>query len=579
MDEIAVYLMYSDVFGRKPDASEIPVLISDLEFAETASVICQLNAELRLVNRDRDSLAKVQTEWAAFLFDDDTIDRLKRGFGNEHLADRPVFHAPQLLNVLKFIIDNSAGDRNPRTDDTARYRLGTACLMVNDLFLNSNEKEELASDNTESKGLALITQMLATHEVINAAPMSHIIYRSFILFDLLVKQKEIAKRISDGCGGFDLEREFADIVKMSLQHWRFLIFAFCSYLMNYVGPDGSRNLEYLAVDRTMYRGTSSITSADLDIVLTSVGSGLSDFRTLLADERPTDWRFDFTPFRSRPLIECAPNKFFCSEIGFLVEKMHSGVYWAINDGLPSNRRPQLFSAWGILFEEYVNWFLGGCNFKSPLAFYATPRFVDGSECFDGALAAGDRFVPMEYKGGLLRLNARYSGSAASFEADLDLKIGKGCEQLARKIQVLFNRREARRKRLQEIPLQDVTRVIPVLVVHDHLLRGPLVNWLLNKKFHQLLDRSQLRHGVIVDSLNVVSINELETMAQSSEAGNFDILYGLQLRCHNDPEMLSDLHNFLLKVPGYGQGKSTRVENLLAEQWAAIEQYLFGAEKT
>ncbi len=577
MDEIAIYLMYRDVFDRNADLSEIPSLISDLEVAESVSVICQLSIELRLAKRDRESLAKVQTAWAAFLLDDDTIARLKERFGSAHLADRPLFHAPQLLNVLKLIIENSSGNRNPRNDDTARYKIGTVCLMVNDLFLNTKEKQELASDNDETKALALITSMLSMNEVINSAPISHVIYRSFILFDALLKNDKIQQRIRNVCGGFDFEREFFEIVKMPLQRWRFLIFAFCAFLMAYVGSEDARNIENLKIDRTVFRGESSITPDDLEIMFGSIGASLLEFKRVLVEPRPTDWRYDFTPFRGKPLIEVVANKFFCCELGFLVEKMHSGVFWAINDGLDHQRRSQLFIAWGILFEEYVNWFLGGCNFKGALSFYPVPKYADGNECFDGAFVADSRFVPMEYKGGFLRLDARYSGDAATFETDLDLKIVKGCQQLARKIQTLFNRREAKRRPLRDIQLENITRVIPVLVVQDHILRSPLVNWLLNKKFNRLLDRVQLRHDVTVDPLNVISIHELETMAESAEGGHFDILYGLQLRCHTDPEMLADLHNFLLKVPGYGHGKSARVESILEQQWNEIRQYIFGAK--
>ena len=453
MKEMAVYLMYREVFDRTANISEITSLISDLEVAESISIICQLNIELRLATRDRDSLAKAQSEWAAFLLDDETKVRLKERFGSAHLADRPLFHAPQLLNVLKLVTENSSGDRNPRTDDSARHKLGTACLMVNDLFLNTKEKQELASGNPESKALAFITQMLATSEVINAAPISHLVYRSFILFDVLLKQDEILTRIRNGCEGFDFEREFAEAVGMPLQHWRFLIFAFYALLMQYIGSEGVRNIECLKIDRTIYRGESSITADDLEIVLGSIGTTLPELKKALAEERPTDWRFDFTVFRSKPLIEFAANKFFCSELGFLGEKMHSGVFWAINDGLVHARRPQLFNAWGILFEEYVNWFLAGCNFKDSLSFYPAPKYKDGNESFDGAFVADVRFVPMEYKGGLLRLNARYSGDSAAFEADLDLKIGKGCQQLARKIQILFNRREMKRRALYCSPLK------------------------------------------------------------------------------------------------------------------------------
>jgi hypothetical protein len=577
MSEIAVYLTYSEVFDRNPELSEIHSLVSGLEVTESIAVICQLNAELRLAKRERESLAKVQNEWAAFLLDDETIQRLKQRFGREHLSERPLFHSPQLLNILKIVIERSSGTSNPRSDEAARYGLGTACLMMNDLFVNTSEKQQLGSDNVETKALALMTSMLSTSEVINAAPIAHVIYRSFVLFDELLKQQHVLERIKKQCNGFGFEGEFLIATGISLKHWRFLIFSFFAYLMGYKPPDGARSLEYLKIDSTVFRGNPLITATELDLVLRTIGIELSQFKAQSTSDHLTDWRFAFTPFRSKPLLEVVPNKFFCPELGFLVEKMHSGVYWAINDGLPRGRRPHLFAAWGLLFEEYANWFLSGCTFKQALSFVPAPQFSDGTESFDGMFIADNRLVPMEYKGGFLNLGARYSGDPSAFEADLDLKIGKGCEQLARKIQALFNRREQKRRRLQTCSLGGITRIIPVLVVQDHILRGPLVNWLLNRKFNKLIDRAQLRSGVVVDPLTVVSIHELETMAESAEGGEFDILYGLQLKCHNDPEMLTDLHNFLLSVPGYGTGKSARVGKIVEEQWKQISEYTFGSE--
>jgi hypothetical protein len=188
-----------------------------------------------------------------------------------------------------------------------------------------------------------------------------------------------------------------------------------------------------------------------------------------------------------------------------------------------------------------------------------------------------RFMPIEYKGGLLKTEARYSGKRDSFEADLDLKIGEGCRQLARKIESLFSRDVSSRKRLRDVPTDHITRIVPVLVVQDSILRGPLINWMLNKSFKAILNRDQLRPEVAVESLTLVSIHELEAMAESAEAGTFDIFHGLQLRCFNDPDMVSDLHNFLLNVPGYGKGKSERVNRTIDDQFSELNKYLFGKE--
>lgn len=128
------------------------------------------------------------------------------------------------------------------------------------------------------------------------------------------------------------------------------------------------------------------------------------------EHRPTDWRFDFVPFKARPLIEVQTDKFLCTDIGFLIEKMHSGVYWAIFDGLSEAERPRLFKAWGILFEEYVNWFLTDRALTTPLLFYSAPKWRDGRECFDGAFVQDSRFMPMEYKVVSSRLKPAIQGT-------------------------------------------------------------------------------------------------------------------------------------------------------------------------
>lgn len=93
---------------------------------------------------------------------------------------------------------------------------------------------------------------------------------------------------------------------------------------------------------------------------------------------------------------------------------------------------------------------------------------------------------MEYKGGFLKIEARYSGNSHACESDLDLKIGEGCQQLASKIELLFNGDPSKRKALRDIPLDHITRVVPVLVVQDHILRGLFINWRLNQTFNERL---------------------------------------------------------------------------------------------
>jgi hypothetical protein len=63
--------------------------LRDLDREQTVRLLCQINADLRLGERDRGPAAKLQQEICAGFLDDETIDRFKKRFGPVHLADRP----------------------------------------------------------------------------------------------------------------------------------------------------------------------------------------------------------------------------------------------------------------------------------------------------------------------------------------------------------------------------------------------------------------------------------------------------------------------------------------------------------
>jgi hypothetical protein len=121
-------------------------------------------------------------------------------------------------------------------------------------------------------------------------------------------------------------------------------------------------------------------------------------------------------------------------------------------------------------------------------FYPDTCWEDGAKAFDAILRRKKVVVAMEYKGGFLRQDARYSSSVELFMRDLDAKISEGCFQLARNIADLFPP-TGNGKTLRDVPIPlDTFCVLPVLVVQDSILRTPFVNYFLNKKFQAERDR-------------------------------------------------------------------------------------------
>ena len=299
-------------------------------------------------------------------------------------------------------------------------------------------------------------------------------------------------------------------------------------------------------------------------------------RAALSTEGGTDARYDFVPFRSSPLYAIDEGKLVPSDIAFILEKSHAGVQWAIHDALPvdSKKRHDLFTAWGLLFEEYVHWLLGGMRTSIPLKYIPTPQWDSGGESFDGLLLRDSVLAPVECKGGFLSRNARYSGNKDIFLDDVEKKFVPGCDQLAKKIGALFPEDAATRRCLHDLPLDHIRAVIPMLVVQDHILRVPFFNWYMNQKFQQSLSRFELRPDIFVRPLTVVNIQELESMVNSAEATNFDFVYALHNRTVRDEEVLSDLLDWLLQLPDFGRQQSSRMRQIHDELHGPMFTYLF-----
>jgi hypothetical protein len=169
--QVAIYFEFRELFDRVPDLAELVSVIQPLELKETVELLCQMNADFRL-KRGRDAIAQLQRELAGSLFDDETIDRLKTRFGSEHAADRPLFHPVQILNLVQLVVQHSQGSEKPFSELSAKYRVGTASLIMSDLLVNREEREALTSKTSDSVALSLMMQSLGPFEIQNASSTS-----------------------------------------------------------------------------------------------------------------------------------------------------------------------------------------------------------------------------------------------------------------------------------------------------------------------------------------------------------------------------------------------------------------------
>lgn len=573
-----LYLCYSDLFDHRPTMAELITHVEGIPIRHAAFVLSYMNSVVRcaMQEKGRENFGKVQEKLVIAHLDDECFNLLKQRFATVRCEERPTFLPRCLLNVMRVVLIHGDPDIPFSDDDDQRirYLIGRACLMMNDLLVSVDEMQALKTGTPDERRIELMVQSLAGFELENPPRADHLMPRLAIMYRTLLRDPKVRARIAQEYQGFDLEQEFERNVGVSLERWLLVVFSIYAYFSN-IGSPLNPDPNFLQINPSVFRGASGITEEEFTIVLETISAPSAEMRLTLQREGRTDPRYDLVPFRSAPLLELEKLKLVPIDLAFILEKCHTGVQWTLHDALPVKLRQTLFNVWGILFEEYVHWLLGGMKTILPMLYVPSPTW-NGSvqESFDGVLLKGDVLVAAEYKGGFLARDARYSGNSKMFLDDLNKKFADGCKQLADNIGAAFSEDRTIRKEVQGLNLAHVRAVVPVLVLQDHILRVPFLNWYLNRQFREELGCYKLRGELVVRPLTVLNVHELESMIHSAEAENFDFIYALHNRTVRDKEVLSDVLDFLGTFPEFGRKASPRIAKVLEDLFETITAAMF-----
>lgn len=140
--------------------------------------------------------------------------------------------------------------------------------------------------------------------------------------------------------------------------------------------------------------------------------------------------------------------------------------------------------------------------------------------------------------------------------------------------MLFGNSPKVNRSLAEISFENTRAVVPILLLQDHILKHPFLNWYFNKRFQTRLTRYSLREGVHVRPLTSIGIHDLESIVHSVESADFDFIYAIHNRAVRDQEMKSDLREALRSFPNYGQSPSPRFVDILQQVQSDWQSYLF-----
>ena len=584
------FVIYSEVTGVTPTEADIERLLQPLDPRKALFLLSRMNMHFRLV-RSSEGITFEQAIGNAqvFLFqaftDEGLFEQIKIALGNTNAHERVLFHPLQILNVMCLALKYCKGtDDAKNVTDEMRNAVGRCCLMMNDLLTKEDETLGLSQGSDNFRTAQAMAHLLPVFEVNNPGDMIHLLNRSLVMFNLLMSDTPTRNEILNRTGNYDFPRRFLELTGVELERWIAILFCCIAFHSQYDANNGEQyDHKYLWIDPRAWVGASQIPENDLRIVLGLTSKRIDELASAVEDASLVSRNANIKPFKFHPLLKIG-YLFVCTDYGFLVEKLFAGAYWALHNCEDDKGRKRLSSAWGILFERYVNWWAQGRNFQTPMIYHPFPVWNRspagkskgaGEEAFDAVILQETKFMALEYKGGFLALDAKYSKNLRLLLRDLNRKIAKGCKQLAKNIEELFGIVPGRN--LQNIPTQHVTRVIPVIVVQDQSLRSWGVDWWIRRQFRRAMRRAVLRPGVTVEPVTLIHINEFETMIDSAEGLDFGLFEAIQLRNFRDQDGMSDLTDVLLKHKGYGTQHSTRRKELEAEFDRCVLKYAFPGE--
>ena len=430
---------------------------------------------------------------------------------SRELSRNIIFNRESTLRLL----DKSArisDPHSPRAPDAtynARYDLAKCYLIANGLL--EGEHPNFGADLTEEERNALLAALIPGFEYrIDSSPGPHIKYS-------LVRSKELLEGLQvEGLQGtsstFDVNATFSQATGLSLQDYQYLILSILSVSLSF-------SLEDILDGSEIFVDTQP--SPDL----VPLYDRLLQHTCIPIDELASEVEItpslpnEFLLLRKYPLIKIDENRIMCIDIGFLLEKLETGVFWIIHGQLnseESGRGKKIIDLRGQVFEDYTASIMKRALSETEACaerYILRPRYdqKEQAECTDIAVLGDDTLILLECKAPLLSAKTKFSGNFCNLYDGIKPNAIKGVEQLWTAIQNLGHTNTTQRRRVEGIDISQVRKIYPVLVLSDRMFSFPFMNRFLDSEFKRLVTCNDLKEHLEIMPLTVLTIEDLESL--------------------------------------------------------------------
>lgn len=486
----------SDLYPNSPKV-DLPQILSTLNYEKTLITLAWINLRLQLSGTPSERLRFERILREKF------CNRYLRGkIESKGLTEHLLFNRESTLHLLsesaRVADPRSTRDPSPDAHDAdARYALAKCYLIANE-SIGANIPDVGADATEEQRKAALVGFIPGLKYAVRYY------LGSVRLRYMMVRSKEFLTRYREIDCPFDVDETFSKATGLTLEDYQNLIF---SILAVHLSPGERGPL----ID---IKGNPSLTPL-YNKLLPHACISIDDLACEAAKSRYLT--NDFLLWKEKPLVKISEAAMMCIDIGFLADKLETGMFW-LTIGQLNNENPdsgqEMIRLRGEVFEDYASSIIErGINAQtSGERCIIQPKYLqEQTECTDIAVCGWETLILLECKAPVVKAEALFSGDVSQFDNEIRKKIieEKGIEQLWNAIQTLGHTNQEKRDRIEGIDIFKVKKIYPVLVLLDNIFSLPEMNWLLDLEFQRFVQRNDLEDHLDIMPLTVLTIEDLE----------------------------------------------------------------------
>ncbi len=403
--------------------------------------------------------------------------------------------------------------RTPDLTVDARNELGRCYLIANGLL--DTEFPNLETDSIEDERKEVPVGLIPSLEYA-ITPL-----RSPRLKNAMVRSKEFLERFQKAFSSsddIDMNETFFRATGLTPKDYQHLIFSILTVALSF-SPEEILDGRVSYVDTKRYPALTPLYEKLLQRTCISIDELARKAAT------PPSLHNEFLLWREYPLVKISEDQIMCVDIGFLAEKLETGVFWIIRNKLEKDQKgkgKRIIDRRGDVVADYVESIIK--RVLPPIEaqtaddverYIIKPEYIQKqqAECTDIAICGSETLILLECKATLLSAQTKFSGDAHKFYNNLKDKIIEptGIEQLWNAIQFLGHTDKKERREVAGIDISKVKKIYPVLVLSERIFSLPQLNGVLNWEFQRFVKRDDLEDHlkIIPLTLTVLTIEDLE----------------------------------------------------------------------